>query len=94
MFLSTQRFKGRRRIAHLLSLGSLFADMDFYPLKQEDGPELQVHGSRDLIQALLHCNLVDQYCLLIFPVVIGSGKLELPRSRGRVASTPRPLLPL
>jgi dihydrofolate reductase len=43
-------------------------------LKQEDGPELQVHGSGDLIQTLLRHNLVDQYRLWVFPLVIGSGK--------------------
>ena len=43
-------------------------------LKQEDGPLLQVHGSSDLLQTLLRANLVDRYRLLIFPVVIGSGK--------------------
>jgi dihydrofolate reductase len=43
-------------------------------LKQEDGPELQVHGSSDLIQTLLRHNLVDQYRLWVFPLVIGSGK--------------------
>jgi dihydrofolate reductase len=43
-------------------------------LKQQDGPELQVHGSANLTQTLLRHNLVDQYHLLIFPVVIGSGK--------------------
>src|SRR4051812_31319420 len=43
-------------------------------LKQEDGPELQVHGSGNLIQTLLLHNLVDQYRLLLFPVVIGSAK--------------------
>jgi dihydrofolate reductase len=43
-------------------------------LKQQDGPDLQVHGSANLIQTLLRHNLVDQYRLWVFPLVIGSGK--------------------
>ena len=43
-------------------------------LKQQDGPQVQVHGSANLIQTLLRHNLVDQYRLWIFPLVIGSGK--------------------
>ena len=43
-------------------------------LKKEDGPELQVHGSGNLIQTLLRHNLVDQFRLWVFPLVIGSGK--------------------
>ena len=43
-------------------------------LKKEDGPELQVHGSANLIQTLLRHNLVDRFRLLVFPVVIGTGK--------------------
>ncbi|WP_319460478.1 dihydrofolate reductase family protein [Micromonospora sp. RTP1Z1] len=43
-------------------------------LKQEDGPELQLHGSGNLIQTLLRRNLVDEFRLWVFPVVLGSGK--------------------
>ena len=43
-------------------------------LKQEEGPELQVHGSGNLIQTLLRHDLVDRFRLWVFPLVLGSGK--------------------
>ncbi len=43
-------------------------------LKQESGPELQVHGSGTLIQTLLKNDLVDELWLKIFPVTVGSGR--------------------
>ena len=43
-------------------------------LKNEDGPEIQVHGSSNLIQTLLKNDLVDELRLKIFPVTIGTGK--------------------
>ncbi len=43
-------------------------------LKEENGPELQVHGSSNFLQTLLKHNLIDQFRMLVFPVVIGKGK--------------------
>ena len=43
-------------------------------LKQSDGPMLQVHGSSNLIQTLLENDLVDEFWLKTFPVVLGKGK--------------------
>lgn len=43
-------------------------------LKAGDGPDVQVHGSSDLIQTLLQHDLVDELWLKIFPVTVGKGK--------------------
>ena len=43
-------------------------------LKEEDGLEIQVHGSSDLIQTLLQSDLVDELWLKIYPVILGKGK--------------------
>ena len=43
-------------------------------LKEEEGPDLLVYGSGNLIQTLLRHDLVDLYRLWVFPLVIGSGK--------------------
>lgn len=43
-------------------------------LKQEDGPDLQVHGSSELLQTLLAHDLVDEFWVKIFPVTVGGGK--------------------
>ena len=43
-------------------------------LKQQNGPDLQVHGSSNLIQTLLKHDLVDEFWLKIFPVTLGMGK--------------------
>jgi dihydrofolate reductase len=43
-------------------------------LKEQTGPELQVHGSANLIQTLLQYDLVDELRLKIFPLALGLGK--------------------
>ena len=43
-------------------------------LKEQDGPEIQVHGSGALIQTLLKHDLVDELWLKIFPITLGRGK--------------------
>lgn len=43
-------------------------------LKEEDGPDLWVWGSGNLIQTLLENNLIDRMHLWIHPITIGTGK--------------------
>ncbi|MGV8087313.1 MAG: dihydrofolate reductase family protein [Candidatus Woesearchaeota archaeon] len=43
-------------------------------LKQQDGPDIQVHGSGNLIQTLLKHDLIDEFWLKIFPITLGKGK--------------------
>jgi dihydrofolate reductase len=43
-------------------------------LKSGDGPEIQVHGSGDLIQTLLEHELIDELRVWTFPLVVGPGK--------------------
>jgi dihydrofolate reductase len=43
-------------------------------LKSRPGRDLQVHGSANLIQTLVANDLVDEYRLFVYPVVLGKGK--------------------
>jgi dihydrofolate reductase len=43
-------------------------------LREQEGGEIHVMGSGDLIQTLLEHDLVDELSLMIFPVVLGTGK--------------------
>ena len=52
--------------------GDIPAQVD--KLKREIGGDIVVHGSARLVQALLEHNLVDELRLMVFPVVLGSGK--------------------
>jgi dihydrofolate reductase len=43
-------------------------------LKQEQGPDLHVWGSGNLLQTLIKHDLVDTFWLMIYPITLGSGK--------------------
>ena len=65
-------------------------------LKQQDGPDLQVHGSGTLIQTLLQHDLIDEFWLKIFPVTLGPGKRlfgagTIPAAYTLVASSASPV---
>lgn len=47
---------------------------DEIPALKERHDEIQVPGSADLIQSLLREDLVDEFSVLVFPVVLGTGK--------------------
>jgi dihydrofolate reductase len=47
-------------------------------LKRQPGKDMVVLGSGELVQALMRRNLVDQYVLLIHPLVLGTGRRLFP----------------
>ena len=68
-------------------------------LKTSDGPALHIWGSSELLQTLIAAELIDEYRIWVFPLVLGKGKRLFengvpPRGLSLVAtrSTPRGVL--
>ena len=47
---------------------------DIKKLKESDGGDIKVHGSGNLAQSLFKNDLVDELCLMTFPITLGTGK--------------------
>jgi dihydrofolate reductase len=47
-------------------------------LKEQSGKDMYVDGSSVLVHTLTQHDLVDEYSLLVYPVVLGSGKRVFP----------------
>jgi dihydrofolate reductase len=78
VFNSTTKYVASTTLKHLEWQNSEMIEGDLgegvRKLKEKDGPELQVQGSANLIQTLLEHRLVDEFRLMIFPLVLGTGK--------------------
>jgi dihydrofolate reductase len=43
-------------------------------LKDQSGADLLIYGSGDLVDELTRLGLIDEYRLMVYPVIVGSGK--------------------
>ena len=73
-----KKYVASRTLKHLEWKNSVLLGKEIVPeiknIKGQEGPELQVHGSSNLVQTLLKNDLVDEFLLKVFPVTIGPGK--------------------
>jgi len=53
-------------------------------LKDREGGPILVAGSRTLVHTLMKHDLVDEYRIMIFPVVLGSGRRLFPETQDKV----------
>ncbi len=45
-------------------------------MKQEPGRDIVIYGSATLVSALMKAGLIDEYQLVVYPVVLGKGRPE------------------
>lgn len=51
---------------------------EIHKLKQQPGQHIYIDGSSVLVHTLAQHNLIDEYSLLVYPLVLGSGKRVFP----------------
>lgn len=77
-FNATKKYVASRTVNKLNWANSILIKNDveneIKKIKEQNGPELQVHGSSNLIKTLVNENLVDQFNIWTFPVTVGKGK--------------------
>ncbi|WP_067065432.1 dihydrofolate reductase family protein [Roseateles chitosanitabidus] len=77
-FNATRKYVASRQARRLDWANSTLLEGDVLTavaaLKRQDGPDLQIIGSGDLIQSLRRGHLIDEYNVWTYPVVLGSGK--------------------
>jgi dihydrofolate reductase len=65
--------------SHVIDPGDIAGEVN--RIKQEGDGDILVNGSATLMQALMEHDLVDEYRLMLFPVVLGHGKKLFPDGR-------------
>jgi dihydrofolate reductase len=45
-----------------------------FRLKQQPGKDVSIFGSGEPVNALMHHDLIDEYRLIVYPIIVGSGK--------------------
>jgi dihydrofolate reductase len=54
-------------------------------LRQQAGKDIVILGSGELVHSLMRRNLIDEYVLLIHPLILGSGRRLIPDDGPRIA---------
>jgi dihydrofolate reductase len=62
--------------SHILRGDSLADELN--ALKQEDGKDIVIHGSGKLINSLMPLGVIDEYRLMVHPIVVGKGQRLFP----------------
>ena len=71
--VSTTLEKAEWNNSHLIKDAKRVAE-EVSKLKQQPGQDILIFGSGELVHTLMQHDLIDEYRLLVYPVVLGSGK--------------------